>query len=347
MQTTKGADMRYVLFGDSGLRVSELALGTMTFGDDWGWGADAAESRKQLEVFAEAGGNLIDTANKYTNGSAERIVGGLIAADRDRWVVSTKYTLSMGPDPNASGNSRKNLVRSLEASLRRLDTDYVDILWVHAWDFLTSPSEVMRALDDQVSAGKVLYLGVSDAPAWQIARMQTMAELRGWNPLAGLQVEHSLVQRDVERELLPMADALGLGVTAWAPLGGGVLTGKYRSLEGERRYAEQPEWKLRVGDAVVEVANELGFTPAQVALAWLRQHTEQPIIPLIGARTAAQLEQSLAVTGIALPQEHLDRLSAVSAPTLGFPHDFLAQPDIRQVVLGDQADLIVPPRRPR
>jgi aryl-alcohol dehydrogenase-like predicted oxidoreductase len=229
--------MRYTLLGQSGLRVSELALGTMTFGTDWGWGASESESAKQFELFAAAGGTLIDTANRYTDGSAETILGDLLAADRDHFVVGTKYSLNTRDgDLNAGGNHRKSLVQALEASLRRLRTDRVDVLWLHAWDYLTPPEEVMRALDDQVRLGKVLYLGVSDTPAWVVAQLQTLAAARGWSTFAGLQIEYSLVQREVERELIPMARGLGLGVLAWGPLGAGVLSGKYASKNpGERR----------------------------------------------------------------------------------------------------------------
>jgi aryl-alcohol dehydrogenase-like predicted oxidoreductase len=207
--------MRYTLLGNSGLRVSEATLGTMTFGTDWGWGASEAESRKQFELFAEAGGTLIDTANKYTNGSAESILGDLLAADRDHFVVGTKYSLSVRDgDLNAGGNHRKSLITALEASLRRLRTSYIDILWLHAWGYLTPPEEVMRGLDDQVRLGKVLYPRISDTPAWVIAQMQTLATGRGWSAFAGLQAEYSLVQREVERELIPMARGLGLGIMA-------------------------------------------------------------------------------------------------------------------------------------
>ncbi len=338
--------MRYTLLGDSGLRVSEISLGTMTFGPDWGFGADAPNSRAQFEFYAEAGGNFIDTAVNYTNGTAESYVGELIAEDRDRWVVATKYTLSTNPnDPNAGGNSRKNLRNSLEMSLRRLNTDYIDVLWLHAWDFVTSPVEVMRALDDAVRSGKVLYVGISDSPAWVVARLQTIAELRGWSPFIGLQVEYSLAQREPERELLPMAHALGLGVTAWGPLAGGILTGKYRSAamaDEPRRHGDSPdEARVRIGDAVVEVATDTGVTPAQVALAWLRT---RDVIPIIGARTTAQLADSLGSLEVTLSPEHIAGLDEASAPTLGFPHDFLARDDISGLIYGANRHLIDIPR---
>src|SRR5262245_4943553 len=212
--------MRYKLLGNSGLRVSELCLGGMTLGEDWGWGASHAEAKAIFDAFTAAGGNFIDTANIYTNGTSERFLRELIAAERDHFVVATKYMGSMRRgDPNAGGSQRKNLVQSLDASLKRLGTDRIDLYWVHLWDFLTPVDEVMRALDDQVCAGKVLYVGVSDAPAWIVAQANTLASCRGWTPFVGLQVEYSLIERTVERELLPMAQSLGIGVTAWSPLG--------------------------------------------------------------------------------------------------------------------------------
>jgi aryl-alcohol dehydrogenase-like predicted oxidoreductase len=202
--------MRYRLLGSSGLRVSEAFLGTMTFGEDWGWGAPPEECRRMFDAYAEAGGNVIDTAVNYTNGASEKIVGELLGRDRDHFVVSTKYTLSTDEaDPNASGNQRKNLTRSLDLSLDRLGIDHIDLYWVHIWDPRTPIEETIRALDDAVRAGKVLYVGISDAPAWVIARANTLAEWRGWSPLVAIQVPYSLIQRDIERELLPMATALG------------------------------------------------------------------------------------------------------------------------------------------
>jgi aryl-alcohol dehydrogenase-like predicted oxidoreductase len=338
--------VRYTLLGNSGLRVSEVALGTMTFGDAWGWGAPESESAKQFELFADAGGTLIDTANKYTNGSAESILGGLLAADRDHFVLGTKYSLNLRDgDLNAGGNHRKNLVQSLEASLRRLRTDRIDLLWLHAWDYLTPPEEVMRALDDQVRLGKVLYLGVSDTPAWVVAQMHTLATERGWAPFAGLQIEYSLVQREVERELVPMARGLGLGVMAWGPLGAGVLSGKYSSpaAAGDpRRLTDVAPAKLAIAKTVAEVADELGHTPAQVALAWVRA---RQAIPILGARTASQLADNLTCVEINLPADALARLDRASGVPRGFPHDFLAGADF--TLGGMSAQLDLPPGRSR
>src|SRR5580658_8656393 len=220
--------MNYRLLGHSGLRVSEICLGTMTFGEDWGWGASREEARKLYDAFREAGGNFIDTANVYTNGASERLLGEFMAGHRESVVRATKYTnAAPGTDPNAAGNHRKSMMQSVEASLKRLGTDYIDLYWVHAWDQITPVEEVMRGLDDLIRQGKVLYVGISDAPAWWIAQANTLAHLRGWSPFAGLQIEYSLIERTVERELIPMAKALNIGVTAWSPLGNGVLTGKY------------------------------------------------------------------------------------------------------------------------
>ncbi|WP_433733183.1 aldo/keto reductase [Nocardia sp. CA-129566] len=319
--------MRYRLLGRTGLRVSELFLGAMTFGENWGWGAPPEECRKIFSAYAEAGGNVIDTANRYTEGASERIVGELLAADRDRFVLSTKYTLTTdGADPNASGNHRKNLVRSVEASLRRLGTDYIDLLWVHIWDPNTPIEETMRALDDLVRAGKVLYLGISDAPAWLVAQANTIAEFRGWTSFVGLQVPYSLVKRDVERELLPMAAALQLSVAAWSPLGAGLLSGKFSRAEhdGPARIdrTTASERDLTIARTVDEVADELGATSAQVAIAWTRAHRPW-IHPILGARNVAQLSDNLAAIELTLPPAAISRLDEASAIDLGFPLEFI------------------------
>src|ERR1700675_1474283 len=283
--TKKEIHMKYRLLGNSGLRVSEAALGTMTFGDDWGWGAAKDESRKVYDAFREAGGNFIDTANFYTNGTSESFLGEFMKDHRQSMVLATKYTMSApGTDPNAAGNQRKNMMQSVEASLKRLQTNYIDLYWVHMWDQITPVEEVMRGLDDLVRAGKVLYTGISDAPAWWIAQANTLAHLRGWSPFVGLQIEYSLIERTVERELIPMARALNIGVTAWSPLAGGVLTGKYHGqaasdqngepgrMSGEMMKDFLPEQHRadRVVAAVKTVADEAGRSLAQVALAWLR-----------------------------------------------------------------------------
>ena len=336
--------MRYRLFGNSGLRVSELALGAMTFGEDWGWGADQSESKKIFDAYVAAGGNFLDTANVYTNGSSEKFLGELVGKDRERFVIATKYTSTMRPDdPNGGGNHRKSLVQSLEASLRRLGTDYIDLFWVHAWDGMTPTEEIVRALDDVVRAGKVLYVGISDAPAWVVTEANAIAALRGWSRFVGLQIPYSLVERTVERELLPMARAHGLAVTTWGGLGGGALTGKYeagkprpkghRLSEGPWGDAALTDRALAIAGVVREVATELDRTPSQVALAWvLAQRSRAGIIPILGARKVSQLHDNLGALELQLPATALERLDAASAIELGFPHDFLAQ--VRPVIHG-------------
>jgi aryl-alcohol dehydrogenase-like predicted oxidoreductase len=340
--------MRYKLFGTSGLRVSELCLGAMIFGDERGSGATAEESRKIFGAFVEAGGNFVDTANTYANGMSEQLVGEFTRRERERFVIATKYTLSRRPtDPNGGGNHRKNLVQSLEASLQRLKTDYIDLYWLHAWDFLTPVEEVMRALDDLVRAGKILYVGVSDTPAWIVSQANTLAALRGWTPFVGLQVEYSLVARDVERELLPMARAFGMAVTPWSPLGGGVLSGKYNAnrAAGGRLANRADDGTLSIAEGVSQVADETGHSPAQVALAWLRS---QPgtIIPIIGSRRVDQFRENLGCLNVQLTDAQLRKLEVLSHPRLGFPHDFLASDGVRKLIHGETFDLIDVSNRP-
>ncbi len=331
--------MKYRLLGRSGLRVSELALGTMTFGEEWGWGASMPESRRMFDAFAEAGGNFLDTANRYTEGTSERFVGEFIASDRDHWIVATKYTLwTRREDPNFSGNHRKNMMRACEASLERLATDYIDLYWVHAWDFTTRTEEVMRGLDDLVSSGKVLYVGISDTPAWVVSRANTIADFRGWAPFVGLQIRYSLIDRTAEADLLPMSRAMDLAVTPWSVLGAGVLTGKYsrgRQPEAGRAKdgAARRERNLEIAEAVVSVAEEIGCTPSQVAISWVRQQSGV-VIPLVGARNLSQLRDNLGALHVELDADQLHRLDEVSRIDLGFPHNFLSDPNILDIVSG-------------
>ncbi|MCA2669226.1 MAG: aldo/keto reductase [Microcystis sp. M114S2] len=336
--------MRYKLLGNSGLRVSELCLGTMTFGEDWGWGSDKEESRAVFRAFAEAGGNFLDTANLYTNGTSETLVGEFVKGDREKWVIATKYSLNTRPgDVNACGNHRKNLFQAVEASLKRLGTDYIDLLWLHLWDSLTPIEEVMRAFDDLVRMGKVLYIGISDSPAWIVSQANTLATLRGWTPFIGLQIEYSLKERTPERELLPMAKALNIGVTAWSPLGGGVLTGKYNQpnpVDGRLSMTDQPfqifDRDLKITETVLEIAREIEKSPAQVALNWLRNRPNA-VIPIIGARKLSQLQDNLACVDFNLTGEQLQRLDNISAISLGFPHELLASQFVRDILLGGVA----------
>jgi aryl-alcohol dehydrogenase-like predicted oxidoreductase len=325
--------MRYKLLGKSGLRVSELALGTMTFGEAWGWGASPDECRRMFERYAEIGGNLIDTSVNYTNGEAETILGDLLSADRDHFVVATKYTLTKpdSTDPNAGGNSRKNMRQSVERSLKRLKTDYLDILYLHVWDYTTPVEEVLRGMDDLVRQGKVNYIAISDSPAFIVAEANTMAELRGWSRFVGVQLPYSLARREIEREMLPMARHWDMAVLPFSLIGGGVLTGKYaESSEPTRFNREQMKISERtqnIIDAVRAIAEATGRSRAQVAINWVRQQQHKAqMIPILGARRLDQLEDNLAVLEWELSAEQLARLDEVSQIDLGFPHDWKGNP---------------------
>jgi aryl-alcohol dehydrogenase-like predicted oxidoreductase len=339
----------YRLLGRSGLRVSPLALGSMTFGADWGWGADEAESRRIFDTYVERGGNFIDTASNYTNGSSETLVGKFAQGRRDRLVLATKYSLLTQPgDPNACGNHRKNMRQSVERSLRRMGTDYIDLLYLHVWEGRTPVEEILRSFDDLVGSGKVLYVGISDTPAWQVARMQVISELRGWAPLVALQIEYSLVQRTVERDLIPMASELGLGVLPWSPLAGGVLAGKYSKSDlganatavpsGSRKqvalaHGMLTERALDIAEVVKRIASEKGHSPSQVALAWTLQNPATTA-PIIGARTLQQLEDNLGALDVRFSEAELRTLDQVSSIELGFPHDLFQLELVQQVLSG-------------
>jgi aryl-alcohol dehydrogenase-like predicted oxidoreductase len=324
----------YVTIGSSGLRVSPFCLGAMTFGEDWGWGSSVAESEAIMSRFLERGGNFIDTANVYTKGHSEQIIGALIGHDRgrrDRIVIATKFFGNLYPgDPNGGGAGRKTIVASCEQSLRRLQTDYIDLYWMHCWDRHTPIEETMRALDDLVTAGKVRYIGFSDTPAWKVAQAQTIARFRGWAPLVALQIEYSLLERTVEGELVPMALEMGLGVTPWSPLKSGVLSGKYtranagtvKADRGERVTQNLGEKVYAIIDELIAIGKELNASPASVALAWV-QGRPGVASTIIGARRLDQLDQNLAALDLRLAAEQLARLDKLSKPTLCFPMQFL------------------------
>jgi aryl-alcohol dehydrogenase-like predicted oxidoreductase len=343
--------MKYRLLGNSGLRVSEVALGTMTFGEDWGWGAPKEEAEKVYATYREAGGNFIDTANVYTNGASERFLGEFIKGHRDTIVLATKYTnAAPGKDANAAGNQRKSMMQSAEASLKRLQTDYIDLYWMHTWDQITPVEEIMRGLDDLVRQGKVLYVGVSDAPAWWVAQANTLAGLRGWSPFIAMQIEYSLIERTVERELVPMAAALNVGVTAWSPLASGTLTGKYHggakpesgrlSHEGMRDFVPEEQRATRIVAAVKSVSEQVGRSLAQVALAWLR-YRPVPVIPIIGARKLSQLEDNLGSIDLELSSEQLKSLDEASRVELGFPYQLYDRELPRSLAYGGMRDQII------
>src|ERR1700693_258801 len=343
--------MKYRLLGKSGLRVSEASLGTMTFGDEWGWGSPKAEAQKVYETYREAGGNFIDTANFYTNGTSEKFLGEFMQGHRESVVLATKYSnAAPGNDPNAAGNHRKSMMQALEASLKRLQTDYIDLYWVHIWDGITPVEEVTRALDDIVRQGKGLYIGISDAPAWWIAQANTLAELRGWTQFIGLQIEYSLIERTVERELIPMAKALNLGVLAWSPLARGVLTGKYHgdskadggrmTNEGMKEFLPEEQRATRIITAVKAVSEQVGRSMAQVALAWLRYQTV-PVIPIIGARKGSQLQDNLGSLDLELSGEQLKSLYGASRIELGFPQSIYEREMVRSIRYGGTWDRLL------
>lgn len=334
----------YRLLGRSGLRVSPLALGTMTFGVTQGWGTDKGEARRIFDCYAEHGGNSIDTANFYAGGESERVLGELVQGRRSRFVIATKYSLTMRPgDPNASGNHRKNMLASVEDSLRRLKTDTIDLLYLHVWDSRTPVDEILRAFDDLVRAGKIAYAGLSDTPAWQASRMQAIAELRGWTPFAALQLPYNLTERTVERELMPMAREMGLGVLPWSPLAGGVLSGKYQTQDlvttpnalnapDSRKQinvatGRLSERNLAIAAVVGTIAQQMDRSPSQVALAWTLLH---PAVtsPILGTRTLAQLQDNLGALSVRFSDDQIAQLQTVSAIEPGFPQAFLSSPAI-------------------
>jgi aryl-alcohol dehydrogenase-like predicted oxidoreductase len=373
--------MRYKLLGGSGLRVSELCLGAGTFGTNWGpIGSDREESHRIFDLFAEAGGNFIDTSNRYQEGMSEELVGECISHDRDRFVIGSKYTLydlyGNLDDPNGSGSHRKNLRRSVEGSLRRLRTDFIDLLWVHIWDPLTPIEETMRALDDLVRSGKVLYVGASNLPAWVMAKANTLAELRGWTPFVGTQIEYNLVERNAERDIIPMCDEYDMAVLCWSALSGGMTTGKYNRgvlddkmphrLQAPLDPASGHVWgdgvrrNHAIMESVMQVVDEIGRPASQVSLNWLRQ---QPgvVIPIFSARTAAQMKEDLGCLDFTLSHEEMRKIDraterALATPIVrwGYPNDFLefgspAIPDfeVKKMEYGTVGEFIDDHRAPR
>ncbi|WP_404477033.1 aldo/keto reductase [Novosphingobium sp. BL-52-GroH] len=347
--------MRYSLLGRSGLRVSKLALGTMTFGTAADWSRPEEECRPIFDAYVEAGGNFIDTANMYTGGESEKMVGRFIAPDRDRFVVATKYANAApgSGDPNAAGVHRKSLTRSLDASLKRLGTDYIDLYFVHWWDFTTPVEEVQRALTDAISAGKILHVGLSDVPAWVVSRAQTFHDLRGLAPISCMQLEYSLVQRSIEREHIPLALAHDIGITAWSPLAGGILSGKYTRTGGagdngpkrmdSMQLQQLDERNRKIALAVDAVAGEMGVKPSQVALAWI---IAQGVIPIAGATRVEQMRENLAATSLELSPDTIARLNGASAFDAGHPYSMLNWDMPMALGYGGMFDRIDIPRFP-
>jgi aryl-alcohol dehydrogenase-like predicted oxidoreductase len=336
--------MHYRLLGRSGLRVSELSLGTMTFGEDWGWGASKDDSRAMFDAFAAAGGNFIDTSSNYTNGTAESFVGDFVSSDRDYWVIATKYTLrSPGSNPkdlNAGGNARKNMMRTVEQSLRRLNTDHIDLLYLHMWDYSTPVEEVLRGFDDLVRAGKVLYVGFSDTPSWVVSRAQAIAELRGWTLPVAYQGAYNIIDRGIEADVLPMTRSLNMAVLAFNLLGGGALTGKFNQPGGpdeDTRVKQIRDTNREAAEVVVQVAGQIGRTPSQVAVNWVRQRALH-IIPILGARRPPQLADTLAALDFTLDDEQMDTLNAVKPLQREYPHTFWNEYIRRDLIYGQSVD---------
>lgn len=335
--------MRYKLLGRSGLKVSELCLGTMSFGTEWGSGGDKGESKKVFDRFAEAGGNFLDTANRYTEGTSEKFLGEFMGKERDKFVVATKYSLfTKRGDLNDAGNSRKNLFRSVEGSLQRLNTDYIDVLYVHMWDFTTPMDEVLRGLDDLIRMGKVTYIAVSDSPAWVVSASQVMAELKGWSQFVAFQAEYNLIKREAERDILPMCEQFDITCTSWAPIAGGALSGKYlKDADAQGRIKPESvrrnERSNKIVGKVIEIANELGVSATQVAMNWHRQNRFR-IIPVIGARKESQIIDSLGCLDFEIPADKLLILDELTRVEPGFPHDMLNSAQAHDLLYGGLMD---------
>ncbi|OXB07752.1 aldo/keto reductase [Flavobacterium pectinovorum] len=342
--------MNYKLLGKkTGLPVSEFALGAGSFGTAWGYGTEEKEVERIVSLYTELGGNLIDTADNYQCGESEEILGRVIASKRNELVISTKYTRGLFPVQalGTLGNHRKNMVQSVEESLRRLKTDRIDLYFVHQDDLFTPIEEIVRGLDDLVRAGKIIYGGISNFPAWRVASAATLAELRGWSAVSAIEVEYSLLQRETERELLPMAEAFGLGVMAWSPLAGGLLTGKYRKGESGRATAFEgsiPYQGNPIAEAVLDelfaIAQVIESEPELVALSWLKA---KGVIPILGARTFEQIEKNLKAAEIQLTQAQVSQLDRASTVPMGYPHDFNNAPEHRTVLTGGKMDKIIKP----
>lgn len=338
--------MKNMILGRSGLRVSELCLGAMTFGEESGSGANEAVSREIYDRYRELGGNFVDTANIYNNGTSEKLVGRFIRAEREQIVLATKYSMSTAhADPNAGGNARKNLVQALDASLRRLDTDYIDLYWVHGWDQLTRIDEVMRALDDQVRAGKILHIGVSNMPAWLISQGNTLAAERNLTPFTAIQMHYNLVERSIEAEFFDLCAAQDMAVLSWSPLAGGLLTGKFNSggadtqdsrlTKAEYGAAMLADHRLAIAQGVIDMAGQLGCTPAQLALAWVRQRPHGAVIPMLGARTRAQLDDNLACLDVQLSAAQIEQLDELAPAPVTYPASLFGTPFFRRMMHGE------------
>ncbi|MEZ5014561.1 MAG: aldo/keto reductase [Chitinophagales bacterium] len=345
--------MQYKLLGKTGLRVSDICLGTMTFGEEWGWGAGHDESLAQFHAYLDAGGNFIDTANRYTEGTSEKMLGEFIknSGQRNNLVVATKYSLitDRSAGINQSGNHKKNLLQSVEDSLRRLQTDRIDILYLHAWDFTTYMEEIMRAMDDLVRQGKILYTGICNTPAWIVSRANAIAEFKDWSPFVALQIEYSLMQRSVERELIPMADALDMAILAWAPIAGGALTGKYLEKNDQPKRLKENSKRLsphnmEIASVVVQIAEQKNCSPAQVAIAWVMQQNAR-VIPIVGARNTQQLADNLHSSEVHLNADEMQQLDAISKVDMEYPYAFLQGEGVQDILFASKGGMLQKDRK--
>ncbi len=345
--------MKYIILGRSSLRVSEICLGAMTFGEELGTGASQSVCKKIYDRFREAGGNFIDTANIYTRGTSEKMLGDFIGPDREQIVLASKYSMTTrADDPNAGGNHRKNMLQSLEASLGRLGTDYLDLYWVHGWDRFTPVDELMRALDDLVRAGKVLHVGVSNMPAWVISESNILARERNMTPYTALQLHYNLVERSIEADYFDLAKSHNMAVTAWSPLASGLLTGKFdRDADPKKQAGTRlktvpwgarllQEQNLEVAEGLSQMAAEMDITPAQLALAWMRYRPQGRVIPILGARSVEQFEENLSCLNVTLEPAQVAALDELSEPTHGYPISLLNNDSFRTLIYGELAGKI-------
>lgn len=345
--------MKYIVLGRSSLRVSEICLGAMTFGEELGTGASESVCKQIYDRFREAGGNFIDTANIYTRGTSEKMLGDFIGAEREHIVLASKYSMTTrADDPNAGGNHRKNMLQSLDASLGRLGTDYLDLYWVHGWDAFTPVDELMRALDDMVRVGKVLHVGVSNMPAWVISESNILARERNMTPYTALQLHYNLVERSIEADYFELANSHNMAVTAWSPLASGLLTGKFdrdadpKKQAGTRLKAVSwgarmlQEQNLEVAEGLSRMAADIGITPAQLALAWIRCRPQGRVIPILGARSVEQFEENLSCLSVTLEAAQVAALDELSEPTHGYPNSLLNNDSFKTLLYGELAGKI-------
>jgi len=337
--------MIYKLLGKTGIKVSELCLGTMTFGTDWNFGSDKDESKKIFDAFINAGGNFFDSANIYTKGTSEKYLGEFIKSERENIVVASKYSLTESGKINLSGNSRKNMNQSIEGSLKRLGTDYIDLYYIHAWDFLVAPEEMMRNLEYLLASGKILSIGISDAPAYIAAKCNTISELRGWNQFAAYQVEYCLTERTADREIIPLCEHDDMTFCGFGPLAAGLLTGKYLTDNDEPKRMTKgvsprlSDVNLALSSKLNDLAKEFGYTPSQLAIRWAMQQYKKSS-PIFGARSLKHIEENLKVLDFSLNDSQMSLLDEISQIGPNNPNNFLKLPRVEEILYAGQKGII-------